>query len=162
MKKLLLVSALGLVLTACVSNPYSSKVWKDIQRASTNVHNFEYGNNFDEKLVRKIVKGKTTENQLVALFGEPNNKLVLNEKDSKWLYTYTSTSTESPTYMTGSLQEYQNSVKTTSKTKTLDILVRNGRVVNFALQLSDPKIKTNSETKLDTEKLLQSSKSNNK
>lgn len=154
MKKLIFLGVISFSLGACVQNPYSSQVWQDIQKASTDIHSFEYGNDFDEKLVKKIVKGKTTEQQLISMFGEPNNKLVLNEKDGKWLYSHTLTSTESPTYITGSYQAYQNDIKTTSKTKTLDILVRNGRVLNFALQLSDPTLKTKVDSKIDPNKLL--------
>ncbi|SMB87347.1 hypothetical protein SAMN05660772_02725 [Pasteurella testudinis DSM 23072] len=153
MKKLMLVSVCLFSLSACVQSPYQSGVWQDIQKSAVNVHKNEFGNDFDESLVKKIVKGKTTESQLVSMFGEPNFKMVINEKDTKWQYSHNVISVESPAYITGSIQDYQNSIKQNSTSKTLDILVRNGKVLNFALQKSDPSIKTKVESKIDIEKL---------
>ncbi|AOF53681.1 hypothetical protein BKG91_11665 [Rodentibacter caecimuris] len=153
MKKLFLISAVSLLLAGCIQSPYNSQVFQDIQKASTNVQTNEFGNDFNENLVPKIIKGKTTEQQLIAMFGEPNMKLVLNEKDTKWNYFHTKMQFESPTYMTGSLSDFQNNIKQSSMTKTLDILVRNGKVLNYALQKADPTIKTNTKTKIDPQKL---------
>ncbi|MCE9791639.1 hypothetical protein LZ659_08525 [Shewanella indica] len=92
--------------------------------ACTYTSNMNVGTNFSSEQVAKIAKGKTAEADLVNLFGQPQVKAVINETDVKWIYSYTE----------GSASAQAFTMKTTSDftTHTLDILLRNGVVVNFA------------------------------
>lgn len=92
--------------------------------ACTYTSNMNVGTNFSSEQAAKIVKGKTTEADLVNLLGQPQMKTVINETDIKWIYSYTE----------GSASAQAFTMKTTSDftTHTLDILIRNGVVLNFA------------------------------
>lgn len=95
-----------------------------LSSACTYTSNVNTGTSFTTEQVSKIVKGSTTEARLVELLGQPQVKTVLNEKDVKWVYSYTE----------GSASAQAFTMKTTSNftTHTLDILVRDGVVLNFA------------------------------
>ncbi|MGK2232409.1 outer membrane protein assembly factor BamE domain-containing protein [Colwellia polaris] len=84
----------------------------------------DYGNQFTSEQVAQIKKNKTTSTELLQIFGEPSIKSVLNETEEKWVYSYTGG--------TGSVQTF--TMKTTSDMSThmLDILIRDGVVINFA------------------------------
>lgn len=92
--------------------------------ACTYTSNMNVGTNFSPEQAAKIIKGKTTEADLVNLLGQPQIKTVINETDIKWIYSYTD----------GSASAQAFTMKTTSDftTHTLDILVRDGVVLNFA------------------------------
>ena len=123
MKKLLSIALFSVILSGCV---YSS--------------NYESGTRIDETKVQEIVKGKTSEQQIVQWFGEPQFKTVLNDKDTKYVYTHTESS--------ASAQAFTMTTTMSSKQTTLDILVRDGVVLNFALQKSDmaPKMMHNTKS----------------
>ncbi|KPN78872.1 hypothetical protein AEA42_01150 [Shewanella sp. Sh95] len=92
--------------------------------ACTYTSNMNVGTNFSSEQAAKIVKNKTTDSELVALLGQPQVKTVINETDVKWIYSYTE----------GSASTQALTMKTTSDftIHTLDILLRNGIVLNFA------------------------------
>ena len=123
MKKLLSITLFSVILSGCV---YSS--------------NYESGARIDETKVQEIVKGKTSEQQIVQWFGEPQFKTVLNDKDTKYVYTHTESS--------ASAQAFTMNTTLSSKQTTLDVLVRDGVVLNFALQKSDMAPKMTHNTKL--------------
>ncbi|WP_445946238.1 hypothetical protein [Shewanella sp.] len=92
--------------------------------ACTYTSNMNVGTNFSSEQAAKITKGKTTEAELVILLGQPQIKTVINETDVKWIYSYTE----------GSASAQAFTMQTTSDftTHTLDILLRDGVVLNFA------------------------------
>lgn len=65
------ISLLGLVISAC-SGPYHTTV----------------GHNFNGKDRHKIVFHKTTREQILAMFGKPDDSYINHEHDEIWLYTY--------------------------------------------------------------------------
>jgi len=87
---------------------------------------YSVGRDFSSQDVSKIVKGKTTSADLVQLFGEPFTKTVISETEEKWIYTHASG--------TATAQSYVVTMKVESKgnQKTLDVLLKNGIVTNFA------------------------------
>lgn len=87
--------------------------------------NFKVGNDFASQHVPKIVKGKTTTEELVQLFGQPFSKTVVSATDEKWLYHYVSTSSTAQSYIV------TMDVETSTFQKTLDLFISNGVVVNF-------------------------------
>ncbi|MEZ8023615.1 MULTISPECIES: hypothetical protein [unclassified Vibrio] len=84
----------------------------------------DYGTKFTEEQVSQIEKKVTTKNDLIRIFGEPSIKTVISETGEKWVYSYTGGSASSQAF----------TMKTTSDitTHTIDILLENGVVVNFA------------------------------
>lgn len=83
-----------------------------------------YGTPFNSEQVSGIVKGSTTTIELESIFGQPSIKSVLSENEEKWVYSYTG----------GSASAQAFTMKTTSDISThmLDILIRDGKVINFA------------------------------
>ena len=81
------------------------------------------GNQFSSDKVALIQKQKTTDKELIALLGQPTTKTVISETDVKWIYSYTD----------GSASAQAFTAKTTSNftVHTLDILIRDGVVLNF-------------------------------
>lgn len=76
--------------------------------------------------ISQIVKGKTTSSELVALVGEPYTKTVLSETDEKWIYMYSAGTAKAQSYV------FSMDVQTTGTQKTLDVLISEGVVVNYA------------------------------
>lgn len=86
---------------------------------------YSVGRDFQVENVNKIVKGKTTGNDLIQMFGEPFTKTVLSETEEKWLYTHSSGTASAQSYV------FTMKVETTGRQKMLDILLKNGVVTNF-------------------------------
>jgi len=107
MKKAIVVFALAALLSGCATSHYST------------------GRDFPSANVSQISKGKTTTSELQSLFGEPFAKSPVNETDEKWVYTYTDASTHAQSYIV-TMQ-----VTTKGTQKTLDVLIRNGVVINY-------------------------------
>lgn len=95
------------------------------------------GNQYPAYKVVEIQKGKSTEQDLIRLFGQPTTKSVINEHDVKWIYSYTEGSASTQAY----------TMKTTSNfvLHTLDILMRDGVVLNYAESASP--VNTSLQTK---------------
>ena len=87
---------------------------------------YSVGNDFSVENVKKIAKGETTNDTLSRMFGEPFMKTVMSETEEKWIYTYTSG--------TVTMRGSGSSIKMENKgyQKTLDLLLKNGIVTNFA------------------------------
>jgi outer membrane protein assembly factor BamE (lipoprotein component of BamABCDE complex) len=106
----------------------------------TYTNEMKTGTPFDSYKVVQIQKGKTTEQNLVTMFGQPTTKAVLNEHDMKWIYSYTD----------GSASAQMFTAKTTSNftMHMLDILIRDGVVINYAETNSPINTTLNSKTSL--------------
>lgn len=106
MKKLLLALFCGALLAGC-----------------TYTNNYESGTKIDVEKVNQIVKGKTTEADLVSMFGQPFSKSVVSQNESKWLYAYN--------FASASAQAFTMKTTSSAETTTLDILLRDGVVINY-------------------------------
>jgi len=107
MKKTLAALVMGVVLSGCATSDYTS------------------GKDFPSSSVPRIVKGKTSSDELKALFGEPFAKSPINETDEKWIYTYSKGSAHAQNYVV------TMKITTTGIQKTLDVLIRNNTVINY-------------------------------
>lgn len=109
MKRLALavVAVISLAVIGCATSSYS------------------VGKDFPSENVSKIVRGKTTSNELIGMFDEPFSKTVLSESEEKWIYTYSSGTASAQSYV------FTTKVQTTGQHKTLDVLLKNGIVTNF-------------------------------
>jgi hypothetical protein len=87
--------------------------------------NYTIGKDFSQENIRKIEKGKTTTEQLVAMLGEPYTKSVISSDEVKWLYMYIHSSATARASLTPK-------VETSGIQKNLDILIKDDTVVNFA------------------------------
>jgi hypothetical protein len=87
---------------------------------------YSFGKPFSSSNVKKIVKGKTTNTDLVKLFGQPFSKTVISATEEKWIYTHSSGTSTAQSYLV------TMDIKTTGTQKTLDILLNKDIVVNFA------------------------------
>jgi hypothetical protein len=92
---------------------------------------FKVGNDFSSANVSKIVKGKTTSNEMISLFGEPFTKSVISATDEKWIYMYSNGTAKAQSYIV------TMKVETTGTQKTLDVLITDGVVSNFAYTEKD-------------------------
>lgn len=107
MKKILAFLFMAIFLSACTYT-------------ATN----ETGSPIDQNKVLLIQKGKTTEQEIKSMFGEPMTKVVINDTDTKWIYQHIISTASSQMYTGKTNQTLNNSI--------LDILFRNGVVVNFS------------------------------
>lgn len=87
---------------------------------------FSMGRDFNSENVSRIIKGKTTSNEMVALFGEPYSKTAVSATDEKWIYMYSQSESKAQSYIV------TMDVKTTGTHKTLDVFITDGVVANFA------------------------------
>jgi hypothetical protein len=92
---------------------------------------FTVGNDFSSTNVSKIVKGKTTSDDMISLFGEPFTKSVISATDEKWIYMYSKGTAKAQSYIV------TMKVETTGTQKTLDVLITDGVVSNFAYTEKD-------------------------
>ena len=84
-----------------------------------------YGRDFPGENVSRIVRGKTTDKDLIQMLGEPLSKTVISETEKSWIYTYTSGTATVVRRLTSVQTKYKGNAK------TLDILLKNGVVTNF-------------------------------
>jgi outer membrane protein assembly factor BamE (lipoprotein component of BamABCDE complex) len=103
-----IVSLVILSLSGCATSSYS------------------VGKNFSSENVSKIVKGKTTSEKMVSLFGQPYSKTVISATDEKWIYMHSEGTAKAQSYIV------TMDVKTTGTQKMLDVLITDGVVANFA------------------------------
>jgi hypothetical protein len=103
-----IVSLIILSLSGCATSSYS------------------VGKSFPSENVSQIVKGKTTSEEMVSLFGEPYTKTVISATDEKWVYMHSEGTAKAQSYIV------TMDVKTTGTQKMLDVLITDGVVANFA------------------------------
>ena len=84
------------------------------------------GFDFPSRNVNRIIIGKTTDNELIQMFGGPLSKSEASENEEKWMYS-SSTGTE---YIVKGL--LNDNVETAGQHKTLYIRLKNGIVTNFS------------------------------
>jgi hypothetical protein len=79
---------------------------------------------FPDENVRSIAKGKTTDKDIIQMFGEPLSKTITPDTE-KWTYTYASGNATVVRTFTTVGTKYRG------KSKKLDILFKNGVVTDF-------------------------------
>lgn len=89
--------------------------------------NVTVGRDFPSQNASKIVKGKTTVNELIALVGQPFIKTPISATEERWHYQYTSSSSQAQSYI------ITMDVTTSTFQKTLDVIINDGVVTNFTL-----------------------------
>ena len=89
----------------------------------------ETGSVIDPNKVALIKKGKTTESEILSMFGKPTTKVVVNETDSKWVYQHI--------VSRASAQAYTGKTSSSLTNEILDILFRKGVVLNFTFSDSE-------------------------
>ena len=92
---------------------------------------YSVGTDFSSVNIDKIVKGKTTSQEMIQLFGEPFSKSVVSAEDEKWMYMYSKGTAKAQSYV------ITMKVETTGTQKMLDVLIKNGVVINFAYTEKD-------------------------
>ena len=83
------------------------------------------GRDFDETKATQIVSAKTTEADLIRLLGEPVKKEIVSDHEVKWIYEYVTSN--------AAVRVFSARPKVDVTRKTLEILLRDGIVVNHAL-----------------------------
>ncbi|HBM2965389.1 hypothetical protein [Klebsiella michiganensis] len=106
----------------------------------TYTNQYESGSQISVENVNRIVKGKTTEAELIGMFGQPFSKAVISATEAKWIYTHNAVSASAQAF----------TMKTTSSAEmtTLDILLKDGVVVNYAYTKSPLNPTMNMKTSL--------------
>lgn len=106
----------------------------------TYTNQYESGSRISVENVNRIVKGKTTEAELIGMFGQPFSKAVISATEAKWIYTHNAVSASAQAF----------TMKTTSSAEmtTLDILLKDGVVVNYAYTKSPLNPTMNMKTSL--------------
>jgi outer membrane protein assembly factor BamE (lipoprotein component of BamABCDE complex) len=86
------------------------------------------GNNFDESKISQIKKGETTEADLVAMFGEPQNRSVNSDSGLTltWIYSEAKVKGESFIPYAGPFLG-----GTRSKSKTLSVMLADNKVTTY-------------------------------
>ena len=90
------------------------------------ISSYSTGRDFDSSSVNQIIKGETTKDDLLQMLGKPFSKTVISENEEKWIYVYSSGTTKAQSYI------FTMKVKSTGQQKMLDILLRDGIVINYA------------------------------
>ena len=83
------------------------------------------GRDFSSSQVQQIQKGKTTKRELIALFGQPFSKSVVDGDTEKWLYFYSDVTSKARSAV------FTMKVQTTGIRKQLDVLLKNDIVTNY-------------------------------
>jgi len=86
---------------------------------------YSVGEDFNSADISSIERGKTTAAELVSTFGEPFSKTVISEDEEKWIYTHASGTAKAQNYLV------TMRVESEGIQKTLDLLLKDGVVVNY-------------------------------
>ena len=86
---------------------------------------YTMGNDFASANVASIVKGTTTEADLLRMFGQPYTKSVLSDTQSLWVYMHLAGTAHAQAML------LSTSVQSTSTTKQLEVFMTNGIVTNY-------------------------------
>jgi hypothetical protein len=112
--KYLKLSVTAVILLAVIGCTFSF-------RHSTDNDGFD----FPSENVNKIIKGKTTGNEIIQMFGGPLSKLEVSKNEEQWIYSFSNRTKFS---VEGLLTD---KAELTGHHKALYILLKNGTVTNF-------------------------------
>lgn len=93
---------------------------------STATNHVTTGRDLDESKISQIKKGITTADGIVALYGEPDSKVIVSTDQVMWHYTYRTEEHKIHSAMFSPVVEHITGYK-----KNLDILLQNDTVMNF-------------------------------
>ena len=83
------------------------------------------GSEFDASKITSIKKGVTTSDELVGLLGKPLSKSVKSEDEVLWTYSWVKATSKT------SMGWTSPNVTTGGYKKNLEVLIKNGTVVNY-------------------------------
>ena len=87
---------------------------------------YDDGFDFPSENVKKILKGKTTADELIQMLGGPRSKYEISENEEEWIYFYaTGNQFESRGFLTDQVQQ------STRHYKVLNIRIKNGTIMSF-------------------------------
>jgi predicted small secreted protein len=89
------------------------------------------GRDFDASKIHDLKKGATTSDELIALLGQPLTKSVESANGAVWEYSWKKATSRTTTSSNGAV------IKTEGDLKTLQVLIKNGVVVNYTYK-DDP------------------------
>lgn len=87
--------------------------------------NYSVGRDFDSSAVASIERGTTTATELISMLGEPFTKSVISANEEKWIYTHISGKATAQNYIV------TMRIESDGLQKTLDLLLKDGIVVNY-------------------------------
>lgn len=114
LKNVVIFSLIVCVLSSCASTAGNQSIKNETQKSITS----------------KIIKGKTTEAEILVMFGEPTTKTSLESNEERWLYSLVNSKMTAATYIP-IVGLFSNG--TDMKTKSLNILFENGKVATWSL-----------------------------
>ncbi|MBD8223217.1 hypothetical protein [Pantoea agglomerans] len=92
--------------------------------------NQSINNETQQSIASKIVKGRTTEAEVLSLYGEPTGKNFVDSNKERWLYSLVKSKMTAATYIP-IIGLFSNG--TEMKAKSLSILFENGKVATWSL-----------------------------
>jgi outer membrane protein assembly factor BamE (lipoprotein component of BamABCDE complex) len=105
---------------------FAAVVFLSLSVACATTTTEEWGADFDSTLCSKIIKGKSTREDVLALMGEPFNKILSASGNEKWLYLHRETTIKAtPMPFSGYKQEG------TTYEKRLEIVFDEVAVINY-------------------------------
>ncbi len=99
------------------------------------------GRDFDASKIGDIKKGVTTTEAVIGLLGQPFSKSVKSEDEVIWYYTSVKATS------TASLGWNTPNIKTEGHKKNLELLIKNGLVVNYTLDEGPFQVESREGTK---------------
>ncbi|MGC0989995.1 hypothetical protein WKH43_13045 [Pantoea agglomerans] len=112
--KVFICSLITCVLNSCASTAGNQSIKNETQKSITS----------------KIIKCKTTEAEVLVMFGEPNTRNSLDSNEEMWLYSLVNSKMSAATYIP-IVGLFSNG--TDLKTKSLSIFFENGKVATWTL-----------------------------
>lgn len=92
--------------------------------------NQSINNETQQSIASKIFKGRTTEAEVLSLYGEPTGKNFVDSNKERWLYSLVKSKMTAATYIP-IIGLFSNG--TEMKAKSLSILFENGKVAKWSL-----------------------------
>lgn len=107
-------SLITCVLSSCASTAGNQSIKNETQQSITS----------------KIIEGKTTEAEVLSIYGEPISKTYVDSNNERWLYSLVNSKMTAATYIP-IIGLFSNG--TEMKAKSLSILFENGKVATWSL-----------------------------
>lgn len=99
------------------------------------IASYSVGRDFQTTHLSKVKKGETTAEEVRQWFGEPFSKKINSENEETWHYMYTNSSASAQSLL------FVVNVQSDVQQKSMEVLLKNGVVVNYALTESSPMIR---------------------
>ncbi len=106
---------------------FAAVVFLSLSVACATTTTEEWGADFDSTLCSKIIKGKSTREDVLALMGEPFNKELSVSGNEKWLYLHRETTIKATPVPFGQSSKKEGTIYE----KRLEIVFGEVAVINF-------------------------------